>query len=503
MADKDYAAKRSPERTPEPPAEVAGNVDVATAPPGSRFMIHQHHARRLHFDLRLEMMNGSTPVLVSWAVPKNLPLKKGKPHLAVHVEDHPFDYGSFSGSIPQGSYGAGEVRIFDSGTYELLEQETGKLTIRLLGRRIRGVYHLFRTAKSGQDDKDWLVRLRTDERPERDPFPELRPMLSSSAQHAFDDDQWLFEPKWDGVRALAACTDETLLISRSGRDISATYPELNRLNERLVALDAILDGEIAATVEGRPSFERLQARINLTEAREIERAVAKIPVSYFVFDLVYLDGKSLVSTPLRERKQLLDELVVPSQAVQVTTHVTGEGTALAHAARAQRLEGIVAKKLASPYRPGKRTREWLKIKEVHEADVVIGGWSPGEGAREWSFGALLVGAYDKSGLRFLGAVGTGFDESKLIELTALLAPLETTECPFAEGPAGMRAGGSGRSLRSPRWVRPELVARVEYREVTTAPRLRAPAFKGLRTDKGPLECLLEQLTPGGAMAPAT
>ena len=491
MADKDYAAKRT-ERTPEPPAEVAGNIDVATAPAGSSFVIHQHHARRLHFDLRLEMMNGATPVLASWAVPKNLPLRPGKPHLAVHVEDHPFEYGSFSGTIPEG-YGAGEVRIFDSGTYELLEQEPGKLTIRLMGERIKGVYHLFRTAKSGQDEKDWLVRLRADERPERDPFPELRPMLSSPAQHAFDDAQWLFEPKWDGVRALAACTDETLLISRSGRDISATYPELGRLHERLVALEAILDGEIAATVDGRPSFERLQSRINLTEAREIERAMAKIPVAYFAFDLLYLDGQSLISRPLSERKKLLDELVVPSEVVQVTTYIEREGLALAQAARAQRLEGIVAKKLASPYRPGKRTREWLKIKEVHDADVVIGGWSPGEGHRDTSFGALLVGAYSDEGLRFLGAVGTGFDDRMLGDLTARLASLETAECPFVEGPAGMKAGGSGKSLRNPRWVRPDLVARVEYREVTAAPRLRAPAFKTVREDKNPLDCRLEQL----------
>lgn len=498
MADKDYTAKRAPERTPEPPSEVEGNVDVATAPAGSTFVIHQHHARRLHFDLRLEMMNGPTPVLVSWAIPKNLPPKPGKPHLAVHVEDHPFAYGSFSGPIPQGSYGAGEVRIFDSGTYEVLEQEPGKLTIRLLGHRIRGVYHLFRTAKSGPDDKDWLVRLRADERPERDPLPELRPMLSSSAERPFDDEQWLFEPKWDGVRALAACTDETLLVSRKGRNITATYPELGRLHERLVALDAILDGEIAATVNGRPSFEHLQARINLTEAREIERAVAKIPVSFFAFDLVYLDGKSLVPMPLRERKRLLDELVVPSEVVQVTTYVEGEGIALAQATRAQRLEGIVAKKLASPYRPGKRTREWLKIKEVHDADVVIGGWSLGEGSRERSFGALLVGAYDDEGLRFLGAVGTGFDEPLLRDLTARLAPLETTESPFVETLAGMKAGGSGKSLRSPHWVRPELVARVEYREVTIAPRLRAPAFKRLRTDKDPSDCKLTDIITTGA-----
>ncbi|MGH2756541.1 MAG: DNA polymerase ligase N-terminal domain-containing protein, partial [Actinomycetota bacterium] len=198
---KTYSQKRRFDETPEPPSAVEGNVDPGNAPPGETFVIHQHHATRLHYDLRLEMLNGDTPVLVSWAVPRNLPWTPGEVHLAVHVEDHPFDYGSFSGSIPKGQYGAGEVRIFDNGTYEVLEQEPGKLTFRLKGERMNGVWHLFKTRKKGEDTKDWLVRIREDERGDPDPLPELTPMLATAVKEPFDDDRWIFEPKWDGVRA--------------------------------------------------------------------------------------------------------------------------------------------------------------------------------------------------------------------------------------------------------------------------------------------------------------
>jgi bifunctional non-homologous end joining protein LigD len=202
VPEKTYSEKRSFDETPEPGPSVEGNVDPTSATPGKTFMIHQHHATRLHFDLRLEMLNGSTPVLVSWAVPKNMPLRKGEKHLAIHVEDHPFEYGSFSGTIPAGNYGAGEVRIFDSGTYEVLEQEPKKLTIKLEGQRLRGVWHMIQTRmKNGKDE--WLVMLREDLRPKPDPFPDIRPMMATLVRDPFDDPAWIFEPKWDGVRAIA------------------------------------------------------------------------------------------------------------------------------------------------------------------------------------------------------------------------------------------------------------------------------------------------------------
>lgn len=491
MADeKSYAAKRSFERTPEPPPDTEANVDPASAPPGERFVIHQHHARRLHFDLRLEMMAGRTPVLVSWAVPKNLPIRKGERHLAVHVEDHPIDYAAFSGTIPEGNYGAGEVRIFDEGTYELLEQEPGKLTFRLAGRRLRGVWHLVKT----RGDKDWLAFLRAWEGPQRDPPPPLEPMLATLVAEPFDDDRYLFEFKWDGVRTLAVCTDaETRLVSRSGRDISATYPELARLHERLVCLDAIVDGEVVAFDEDRPSFEKLQARINLANPRDIERAAQRVPVCFVAFDLIYLDGRSLLDTPLEQRRELLEQLVVTGGNVLVSPAVPGDGEALFDVCRQRRFEGVVAKRLGSPYRPGKRTREWLKVKVTTEADLVVGGWTQGEGSRAARFGALLVGAYSGNDLVFLGAVGTGFTEAAMADLLPRLKELQTAEAPFAGGAAAVSGGRFGKPLRNPRWVRPELVCRVEYRELTSAPRLRAPSFKGLRADIAPQQCRLEDL----------
>ncbi|MFN2490012.1 MAG: non-homologous end-joining DNA ligase [Actinomycetota bacterium] len=495
MAGKEtYADKRSFDKTPEPVAPVAGNVDPGRAPVGQTWLIHQHQARRLHFDLRLEMMNGPTPVLVSWAIPKNLPTRRGRAHLAVHVEDHPFEYGSFSGTIPAGNYGAGEVRIFDAGTLELLEQADGKLTFRLRGERLRGVYHLTRT-KRAEDKDEWLAFLKADERQPFEETPPLTPMLATAVRDPFDDDAYLFEPKWDGVRALAVCLDETVLMSRTKKDITSAYPELRRLHEQLVTTGAIVDGEIVALDAGRPSFERLQSRINLQNERDIERAAKATPVTFIAFDLLYLDGRATIDVALEERKRALEELVVPNDFVRVSSPcVEGAGVALAEAARSSNLEGIVAKKIGSPYRPGKRTREWLKIKVVHEGDVVVGGWSRGEGSRAGAFGSLLVGAYDEGVLRFAGAVGTGFDDKALRQIPPLLQECARDECPFAER-AELRSGRFGSALRDPRWVEPALVAKVEFRELTSAGKLRAPSFKGLRSDKKPEDCLVADLAP--------
>ena len=493
MPEKTYSEKRSFDETPEPSPSVEGNVDPTSATPGKTFLIHQHHATRLHFDLRLEMMNGSTPVLVSWAVPKNLPFKKGKKHLAIHVEDHPFEYGWFSGTIPAGNYGAGEVRIFDSGTYEVVEQEPKKLTFKLEGERLQGVWHMIQTRqKDGKDE--WLVILREDLRPDPDPFPDIRPMMATLVRDPFDGPAWIFEPKWDGVRAIATCSDETLLVSRNLRDITHSYPELRRVHEQLVAIDAIVDGEIVAMSDGRPSFEKLQSRINLQNPRDIERAMKAIPVTYIAFDLLYLDGRSLIREPLEERKRLLDDLVVKNPRVDVSTYIEGEGTALFEAAKAQKLEGIVAKKIGSPYRPGKRARDWLKVKTTYEADVVIGGWTPGEGARSERFGALLVGAYDGGRLRFIGAVGTGFNDRTLNELLEKMRALATDVNPFDVDPESEKVRW-GKPIKDPHFVKPELVAVVEFRELTSVGKLRAPSFKRLRDDKNPEDCLFEDLAP--------
>lgn len=474
---KDYAAKRTFDKTPEPPAEVAGNVDPGTAPPGESFVIHQHYARRLHFDLRLEMFNGQTAVLVSWAVPKNLPAKKGVRTLAIHVEDHPFEYGGFSGAIPKGEYGAGEVRIFDSGRYEMVDQKPGKLTFRLKGNRLSGIYHLISTG-GGQKKDQWLAMLKEDLRPAPEEHPPPEVMLAAAAADAFDDDRWTFEPKWDGVRAIAICDEGVRLVSRNRKDITVAYPELHDLSARLVALNAMLDGEIVAMHDGKPSFERLQNRMHVRNRTEIERLAKTIPVTYLAFDLIYLDGRSLVGLPLEERRRLLEETVVSSEFVQLSPSFPGKGVALFDAAKEQHLEGIVAKKLGSKYEPGRRSKAWLKIKTVQDADVVIGGWLPGEGRRTGTIGSLLLGAYSGGDLIYAGAVGTGFDDRTLALLHQRLAGLEQDSPPFTV--ESLR--GSKPELRHARWVKPELVATVEFREITSAGKLRAPSFKGLRSD---------------------
>lgn len=487
--DRDYAAKRSFGQTPEPPPEAPGNVDPGLAPPAGTFVIHQHFATRLHFDLRLAMLNGDTPVLVSWAVPKNLPRDRGTKTLAIHVEDHPFGYGSFSGTIPEGNYGAGEVRIFDAGTYELLEQHPGKLTFRLEGKRLRATYHLVRTRMEGGKEQ-WLAMFRESHAPPPDEPPPPQPMLATLARAAFDDERWAFEPKLDGVRAIATCRQDTRLVSRNGADITVAYPELHRLHERLVALDAMLDGEIVAMEAGRPSFERLQSRMHVRNEREIERLSKLIPVSYVVFDLLYLDGRNLVGEPYARRRELLEEAVVASDRLQLSTSVPEHGLALYQAAEHLGLEGIVAKRLASPYELGRRSQNWLKVKRTHDADLVIGGWSPGQGARERTLGALLMGAYDEAGaLQFVGSVGTGFTDRALATMEADLRSRARAESPFSPAStAELRKHAPGAS-----WVAPDLVGRVEFRELTSGTKLRAPSFKGVRSDKVPAECTLRAL----------
>ncbi len=440
------------------------------------------------------MFNGDTPVLVSWAVPNNLPLKKGKPHLAVHVEDHPFEYGKFSGTIPQGQYGAGDVRIFDKGTYRLTEQEPGKLTLTLKGERLHGSWHLIRTDRGTSGNEEWLAMLRENKRPEPEAPPPLEPMMATLVRDPFDKEGWIFEPKWDGVRTLATCGfKETRLISRRGNDVTETYPELANLDRQLVAVDAIVDGEIVAMEGGRPSFERLQSRINLQNPRDIERAMKQIPVSFIAFDILYLDGRSLVKQPIEERKKILEQVVVTTDLVQVSPFIESDGISLFDAAKSSNLEGIVAKKLGTPYRPGRRGREWLKVKAVRDADLVVGGWTKGEGSRSTTFGALLVGAYEEDGLRYVGSVGTGFSDKTLDALMPQLQEVQTDECPFVIDPRKLPAGNFGKPVKNPVWTEPLLVARVEFRELTSGGRLRAPSFKGFTADKPAKDCTFEEL----------
>ena len=475
----EYLRKRDfgPKGTPEPaPGDGARGGDLAVA--GNSFVIHKHRATRLHYDLRLER-DGALP---SWAIPRGLPVALGDKRLAVRTEDHPLEYGAFEGTIPEGHYGAGEVRIFDDGMYELVEWTDTKVSFRLRGRRYPGLeYHLVKTRT------DWLVFLAShQDAPLVALPPSLQPMLAEGGYQPFDDPTWRFEPKLDGIRCLAnLSTDLTRLVTRTGRDVTPQYPDLHMIHELVNEVNAVIDGEIVAfDEEGRNSFEALQQRMNLANEREIKRAAKQVPVALVAFDLLWLDGRDVTGLKLEERRGLLEAIAEEDARLQVVTYVDGRGTQLTQAARSLGLEGVVAKRKGSRYQPGKRSADWRKIKLTNTQDCVILGWTPGQGGRAGTFGALLVGAYDRGELRWVGQVGTGFTDRMLERLMDLLSPLESA-APASEDPELAAVKGAT-------FVEPRLVCVVEYLEITKSTgKMRAPSFKGLRDDKAPEDCVLE------------
>jgi bifunctional non-homologous end joining protein LigD len=475
----DYRAKRDFRRTPEPAAKDRGGAKKGRAQ--ARFVVHEHHARRLHWDLRLE----HDGVLLSWAIPNGIPQDPKHNRKAIHTEDHPLEYLGFEGEIPQGSYGAGQILIWDSGTYDCEKLKPDEVIAVFHGRRLKGRYALFQTG----DGKDWMIhRMDPPERP-RDPLPEhVPPMLATPGALPRDDAGWAFEIKWDGVRAIAYWQPGRLRIeSRNLNDITRRYPELRALGEELGSREAVLDGELVAFDDaGKPSFGKLQQRMNLASESAIRRVAREAPVTYMLFDLLYLDGSLTTGLPYSQRRKLLDDLGLNGASWQTPAHHLADGQALLAATAELGLEGVIAKRLTSPYRPGERTREWLKIKNVGRQELVIGGWLPGKGARANTLGALLVGYYEDPGdarsLRYAGRVGTGFDDSELRRLKGELGSRPRRTSPFAHGP---------KPPREAHFVKPELVAEVEFSEWTRDGVLRQPSYKGLRTDKRAREVVLE------------
>ena len=560
MADKleEYRRKRRFDRTPEP----SGSPDPSaqSAPSSKRlpkpklavlegpatsglatdnvFVVQKHAATRLHYDFRLAI-DGT---LKSWAVPKGPSLNISDKRLAVRTEDHPLEYGGFEGKIPEGSYGAGTVMVWDRGSFLVegnLDAEAqmakGDLKVELNGEKLRGSFVLVRI-KHSEKGNEWLLikhkdaaedpaydidqhdgsvltgrtidEIKQELPPKRLPLviqpadlhpirrtampSRIEPMLATLSNRPFSDSAWLFEIKWDGVRSLAFLSADGLTLrSRNNVDITKRYPELASLPRHFAAQNAVIDGEIVALDEhGHSSFELLQERMHVRVPSE--KLVAATPAVFFAFDLLYLNGFDLREAPLLQRKQLLQRLLFPSATIRFADHQLEKGRELFELARHHGLEGIVAKRLDSIY-VSDRSNSWLKLKVTQDVDAVIGGWTeprtPG-----LKFGSLLLGLYDGKKLRFIGHVGTGFDGVKQKEISARLKELATPACPFEGKPA---------ANEKPFWVTPSLVARVKFSGWTNDNALRHPVFVGLREDLAPTDCTWhEEVVEAAGTAPA-
>lgn len=461
-----YRGKRDPTRTPEPFAPGEPNRDAPT------FVIHRHDATRLHYDLRLEM-NGA---LASWAVPKGLPLVVGEKHLAVHVEDHPLSYGSFEGRIPAGQYGAGTVEIWDRGVYDLVEEKKdGGLTVHLRGRHLDGVWTLV-PAGLGGDAKNWLVLRKGGGREmrRRDGEP-YSPMLATSAATVPAGAGWIYEIKWDGYRALGRmAAGEATLTSRTGQDLTERFKKVASAMVRAIRTpECVVDGEVCAfDAAGRPSFQEMQRG-----GEELR---------YVLFDLLEVEGEPVVDLPLVERRDLLRDLVDPHRGVVMVSDDFPDGQALWNAARENGMEGVMAKKGDSRYRPGQRSPDWVKVKTRARQEFVIVGYARGAGSRA-RMGAMVLGVERDGALEWAGNVGSGLTEAEIGRLLDALGPLTRTTTPFREVPKMPRV-----AARDVVWVEPNLVCEVEFTEWTADGRLRAPVYLGLRDDKPPAEVVRER-----------
>lgn len=521
---EEYRKKRKFSETPEPAGKKRARG-------GNRFVVQEHHARRLHYDFRLEIDG----VLKSWAVPKGPSMNPADKRLAVQVEDHPLEYGSFHGTIPAGHYGAGEVKIWDEGHFEPEGElsasdqlKRGELKFVLDGQKLRGSFVLVRLRNRDSSKPEWLLIKHRDAAAHVSPAARvigpppqatsetvasgvetagtksrsssatrklkmpagarkasmphyIRPALAHLTERPFSDPEWLFEIKWDGVRTLTAVRDgKTQMWSRSERDITHEYPELSDIAKNVDAREAWLDGEIVALdSDGRSDFQKLQLRFGVQ--RPSPKLIEQVPVVYYVFDLLYLDGHDLRNVPLAKRKELLRQVLRGDARVRYSDDVREKGNDLFQAATKMNLEGIVAKKISSPY-PSGRSSNWLKIKLEKDLDAVVGGWTDPRGTREY-FGALLLGLYEGDKLEFIGGVGTGFSVEVQERLWSQLQNLRVSECPFAAEPS---------TREQAYWIKPELVARVGFANWTSDRHLRQPRFLGLQEDRDPKSCTFEE-----------
>jgi bifunctional non-homologous end joining protein LigD len=470
---REYERKRDPKQTPEPFSSTRRDERAPI------FVVQRHDARRLHYDFRLEM-DGA---LASWAVPKGIPLEPGARALAVHVEDHPLDYASFEGEIPKGNYGAGAVEIWDTGTYELVERKRdGGLTVKLHGSRLEGTWTLVPAHLDG-NEKNWLILRKRDDSASRPAARnDYRPMLATVAETLPTGEDWVYEVKWDGYRALGYVRGgDAKLVSRNGNDLTGRFPEIARSLSRAVkSPDCVVDGEVCALDEqGRPSFSAMQQGKRGT------------PLVYEVFDVLEIDGVPVVDRPLRERRERLEDLLDRRVTTVQISGLFDDGEALFEAASKQGLEGVMAKRPGSVYAEGRRTRDWLKVKTHGREEFVICGWTKGEGRRSGSFGSLVLGTYEGDELRWVGNCGTGFTEQTIEELLEAMKPLVRKTSPLAVVPKMPKV-----RKEDVTWVEPKLVCEVRFAQWTHDGHLRAPVFEGLRDDKSAREVKREAPSAG-------
>lgn len=453
-----YRSMRDASKTPEP---VPASKPILGQ--GNSFVIQEHHARRLHYDFRLERDG----VLVSWAVPKNLPETTSVNHLAVHTEDHPLEYGGFEGIIPRGEYGAGRVVIWDSGTYEAEKFRDDEVVVNLQGSKISGRYALIQT-----NGDQWLAHRMKDQKVFE--FDTIAPMFATHGSvAALKAGQWAFEGKWDGYRLLIEVDHGAIRVrSRRGREVTGEYPELRSLADDFAEHHVILDGEaVVLDSTGVPNFHEMQNRGRGSR------------VEFWAFDVLYLDGRSLLRASYRDRRKVLEMLGAGSDLI-VPELLPGDGAQALQDSGERGWEGVIAKRRDSTYQPGRRSSSWIKDKHWNTQEVVIGGWKAGEGGRTSGIGSLLMGIPAADGLRFAGRVGTGFTERDLANLKKTLAPLHTDESPFY--PPLPRSEARGVT-----YVEPVLVGEVRYSEWTPDDRLRQSSWRGLRPDKQASEVVRE------------
>ena len=467
MSLSEYRKKRDPKITPEP----FGSAKRGKTP---IFVVQRHDASRLHYDFRLERSGA----LASWAVPKGVPLEPGAKALAVHVEDHPLEYAKFHGEIPKGQYGGGTVEIFDNGTYDLLEEKpNGQLTFDLHGKKLKGRWSLVPAHMDGKE-QNWLLIKRSDDDEEHANVVQgvYKPMLATLDTNIPHGDDWTYEVKFDGFRAVAYIRGgECRLVSRNDNDLTGRFPEVAKAIVKAVkSPNAVVDGEITRLdPTGKTSFSELQQGDG--------------PLVFYAFDLLELDGEPRIDLPLTERKQQLRKLLDARVKTVAYSEDFDDGDALFAVAQQQGLEGVISKRKSSAYKPGRRTRDWLKIKTENNEEFVVAGYTRGAGRRAGTFGALVLGVNEGDQLRYVGNVGTGFNDQEIAKLLKLLRPLHRDTPPFPVAPKMPRIRKG-----DVQWVEPQLVAQVRFGEWTHDNHLRHPAYLGIREDKSAGEVTREQ-----------